>query len=306
MVFGMPGNNTNYFWNYDIATNSWSYPHDSVPAENNGVPYMKWIPLDIPGGPFNIRCKYGSDMAYLNGEIYVLKGTRTVEAYGYRVIAPFAWNETLDMNSFYGMGFRRVKNGGALASQGQTLYALKGGNTQQFWHYNFAADSWKRNTDIPLAASGRRVRVKMGAALAEADSTIFCLKGSNSYEFWEYRPVADTVPLVTEPQPNREGVMAQVTGLDQTKPWLTAYPNPARLGLNIGYNVTSPAATRLRVYDAAGKVVTSLWDGARSRGQYVTHWSGLAANGRQVPAGIYFVKLESGDTRLTQKVIIQR
>jgi len=29
-------------------------------------------------------------------------------------------------------------------------------------------------------------------------------------------------------------------------------------------------------------------------------------NGKQVPAGIYFVKLESGDTRLTQKLIIQR
>jgi hypothetical protein len=112
--------------------------------------------LDIPGGPFGIRCKYGSDMAYLNGRIYVLKGSNTVEAYGFSHIAN-AWNETLDMNSFYGMGFRRVKNGGALTNQGQTLFALKGGNTQQFWHYNFASDSWKQNTDIPLAATGMSV-----------------------------------------------------------------------------------------------------------------------------------------------------
>jgi hypothetical protein len=304
-VYGMPGNGTNYFWQYDIAANAWSYPHDSVYSQSNGVPYWKYIPLDIPGGPFGIRCKYGSDMAYLNGEVYVLKGTRTVEAYGFSHIAN-AWNETLDMNSFYGMGFRRVKNGGALASQGQTLFALKGGNTQQFWHYNFASDSWKLNSDIPLAASGRRVRVRVGAALAGADSTIFCLKGSSSYEFWEYRPVADTVPLMTELQPNREGVMAQVTGLDLSKPWLTAYPNPARLGLNISYNITSTATTHLRIYDAAGKVVANLMDAARPHGQYVTYWSGLAANGKQVPAGIYFVKLESGDTRLTQKLIIQR
>jgi flagellar hook assembly protein FlgD len=100
--------------------------------------------------------------------------------------------------------------------------------------------------------------------------------------------------------------MAEVTGLDLSKPWLTAYPNPTRLGLNISYNITGTAPTRLRVYDATGKVVTSLWDATRSRGQYVTRWSGLAANGRQVPAGIYFIKLESGDTRLTQKLVIQR
>jgi hypothetical protein len=204
------------------------------------------------------------------------------------------------------MGFRRVKNGGSLTNQGQTLFALKGGNTQQFWHYNFASDSWKRNTDIPLAASGRRVKPKLGAALAGAESTIFCLKGSSSYEFWEYCPGVDTVPVFAEPQPEREGVMAGVVGLDLSTPWLAAYPNPARAGLNISYNITSAAPTRLRVYDAAGKVVTSLWDATRSRGQYVARWSGLATNGGQVPAGIYFVKLESGDTRLTQKLIIQR
>jgi hypothetical protein len=304
-VYGMPGNGTNYFWRYDIARDSWFYPHDSVYAQNNGVPYYQYIPLDIPGGPFGIRCRYGSDMAYLNGKAYVLKGSNTVEAYGFSHILN-KWSDTLDMNTFYGYRNRRVKSGGALTGLGDQLYALKGGNTQQFWHYNFAADSWKPNTDIPLATSGRRVRIKRGAALTGADVTIFCLKGSSSYEFWEYGPGADTVPVFAEPQPGREGVMADVNGLDLSKPWLTAYPNPTRLGLNVSYNITNAAPTRLRVYDAAGKVVTNLWDATRSRGQYVTHWSGLAANGREVPAGIYFVKLESGDTRLTQKLIIQR
>ena len=304
-VYGMPGNGTNNFWRYDIAKDSWFYPHDSVYAQNNGVPYWQLVPLDIPGGPFGIRCRYGSDMTCLNGKVYVLKGSNTVEAYGFSHILN-AWSETLNMNSFYGMGYLRVKNGGSLVANGSYLFALKGGNTQQFWHYNFASDSWKRNTDIPLAASGRRVKPKLGSAMASSGLTIFCLKGSDSYEFWEYGPGADTVPMFTETQPDREGVMAEVKGLDLSKPWLTAYPNPARVDLNISYNITKTASTRLRVYDAAGEVVTNLWNATRSRGQYVAHWSGLAANGRQVPAGVYFVKLESGDTRLTQKLIIQR
>jgi len=305
-VYGMPGNGTNYFWRYDIAKDSWYYPHDSVYTQFQGRPYWQYIPLDIPAGPDGKRCRYGSDMASLNGNIYVLKGSNTVEAYGFSPILN-TWFDTLDMNSFYGMyPMRRVKRGGALAALGNELYALKGGNTQQFWHYNFAADSWKRSADIPFAASGRRYKVKQGAVLAAAESTIFCLKGSNSVEFWEYCPAADTFPLIGESQPEREGVMAGVEGLDLSRPWLTAYPNPTRLGLNISYNIVSAAPTRLRVYDASGKVVTNLWDAARSRGQYVTRWNGLAANGRQVPAGVYFVKLESGDTRLTQKLIIQR
>jgi len=210
------------------------------------------------------------------------------------------------MNSFYGMGYRRVKNGGSMVANGGQLYALKGGNTQQFWHYDFVSDSWKQNTDIPRASSGRRIKVKYGSAMASSGPTIFCLKGSNSYELWEYAPGADTMPLMKNPQPDREGVMAEVTGLDLSRPWLTAYPNPTRVGLNISYNITSAAPTRLRVYDATGQVVTSLWNATRSRGNYVARWNGLAANGRQVPAGIYFVKLESGDTRLTQKLVIQR
>ena len=304
-VYGIPGNATNYFWRYDIASDSWFYPHDSVYAEWQGRPYYQYIPLDIPTGPLRRRCNYGSDLAYLNGVLYVLKASNTVEAYGFSHILN-AWTETLDMNSFYGMGYRRAKNGASLVANGDGLYALKGGNTQQFWRYNFVSDSWKRMTDIPRATSGRRIKVKYGSAMASSGPTIFCLKGSNSYELWEYGPGADTMPMLAGPQPEREGVMAEVTGLDLSKPWLTAYPNPTRLGLNISYNITGTAPTRLRVYDATGKVVTSLWDATRSRGQYVTRWSGLAANGRQVPAGIYFIKLESGDTRLTQKLVIQR
>jgi len=305
-VYGMPGNGTLYFGRYDIAKDSWYYPHDSVYVQNNGVWYWKYIPLDIPGGAYGIRCRYGSDMTYLNGVVYVMKGTNTVEVFGFSPLRN-AWSETLDMNSFYGLYPRkRVKNGGALCDLGDKLYALKGGNTQQFWHYNFAADSWKRSTDIPLAAGGRRVRPKMGAALAEAESTIFCLKSSSSYEFWEYWPAADSAPVLTAAQPEREGVMAEVNGLDLSKPWLTAYPNPTHLGLSISYNIIGAAPTRLRVYDVTGEVVANLWDATRSRGQYVTHWNGLAANGRQVPAGIYFLKLESGDTRLTQKLVVQR
>ena len=94
--------------------------------------------------------------------------------------------------------------------------------------------------------------------------------------------------------------------LDMSRPWLVAYPNPARIGLTISYNLTATAPTRLRIYDAAGKLVVNLRDAAQPRGRYTQRWSGMTANGKRVPAGVYFLKLQSGETRLTQKLIIQR
>jgi hypothetical protein len=304
-VFAIPGGGTNYIWYYDIALDSWTYPHDSLVVNGRVV----WPPYDIPYGPNGVRCKYGSDLAYLNGKLYLLKGTRTFEAYGFTPGLPAVWNpwtDTLDPVPFLGARRRAVKAGGSLVANGDRLYALKGGNTQEFWRYRPDQDSWRQLTDIPRALSGRKVKVKRGSGMVSVDSTIFCLKGSISYEFWEYKPGADTVPYFFGILPDREGVMADKGALDQSQPWLVAYPNPTRVGLTISYNITGTAPTRLRIYDAAGKLVANLWDATRPRGRYVAHWNALAAGGGRVAAGVYFVKLESGGSRLTQKFIVQR
>jgi hypothetical protein len=303
-VYGIPGNRTNHFWRYDIALDSWTYPHDSVMVQYGGYQYWRWEPLDVPYGDLGRRCKYGSDLTYTNGKLYLIKGSNTGESYAFTPSVN-GWTDTLDQNSLIRDTRRKVKMGGSIVAFGSRLYVLKGGNTQEFFSWHPADRLWHRCTDIPLALEGRRRKVKRGSAMAATDSAIFCLKGSGTYELWEYRPGADSIPPLLGSQPEREGVMAEQSKLDLSQPWLVAYPNPTRVGLNISYNITSTAPTRLRVYDAAGKVVTDLWNATRSRGQYVTHWSGLAANGRQVPAGIYFVKLESGDSRLTQKFVVQ-
>ncbi len=303
-VFVIPGSGTNYIWYYDIAGDSWTYPHDTLTQA--GVMY--WPPYDVPYGQYGTRCKFGSDLAYLNGKLYVLKGSGTLEAYGFTPGLPPSddpWRDTLDQVTFKGPRYRNVKAGGSLVGNGDRLYALKGGNTQEFWRYRVDKDTWHQLTDIPLALSGKRVKVKRGSGMASVDSTIYCLKGSTSYEFWQYKPGADTVPWFLGDRPDREGVMADKVMLDLSRPWLVAYPNPTRIGLTISYNLTATAPTRLRVYDAAGKLIANLWDAARPRGRYVAHWNALAADGGSVASGVYFVKLESGDSRLTQKFIVQ-
>jgi len=286
-VFCIPGNNSLDFLRYDIASDTWSFAPD--------------VPMD----PLRrIKCKYGSDLTYgTTDRVYVLKASNTVEAYGYDPVTN-AWLDTLDRVSFLGPTMRTAKAGASMTWANNGLYALKGGNRQEFWAYSVAYDSWTRMSDIPIAPTGRRIKPKRGSALAAAESTIYCLKGSYGFEFWEYLAAGDSYQTMAQ-QFERQGVMASSGPLDRSKPFLSAFPNPTRSGLIIDYSITSPARTRVRVYDAAGKLVANLADAPRLRGRYTLRWSGLGPRNERPAAGVYFVQLESGDVRLARKFVIQ-
>ena len=291
-VYCIPGNNTRFLWRYDIAGDSWQNTKHDVPID--------------PVGRYR-RCKHGSDITYGAGLLYLLKGSNTLECYAYNPLAEsahLAWVDTLDQVSLFGPTRRKVKAGGSMTYHDSTLYVLKGGNTQEFWSYRIDGDTWRQRTDIPIALSGRRRKVKRGSSLAAGDTTLYCLKGSYVYEFWEYKPSGDTtIAPAARPVP-REGVMGAVEALDRQE--LIAYPNPTRSGLTIRYSIVSPAATSVRIYDTAGKLVRTLYDAPALAGSHALRWDGLSNWRRRVAAGVYFVQLESGTTRLTRKLIIQR
>jgi hypothetical protein len=106
-------------------------------------------------------------------------------------------------------------------------------------------------------------------------------------------------------RPGRDGIMAGVQ-FDLGRAWLTAAPNPTRAGLYVSYNLPTAGRTSVRVYDAAGKVVASLHEGAQLRGRHNLTWSGLARDGRSLASGVYFLTLEGPGTRVAEKLVIQR
>ncbi len=294
-VYLMPGNGTNYLWRYDIQRDSWN-----TIVGGSGV-------LDIPSDPLRRRTvRVAGDLAYDGDSIlYVMKGSNTTEFYGLDLRLN-VWSESLDQTTLIGPTNRRVKAGGAMAYHNGYLYALKGGNTLEFWRYDFAGDSWFRRTDIPYSPTGPRVKVKRGAALAAAETTLFCLKGSYGYEFWEYKPAGDTASgFRFSGRPEREGVQAG-SAEDLTQPWLTVRPNPTRAGIVLSYNLPSPANVRVRIHDAAGRLVTSLVDGPRLSGRHHVSWDGRGRDRQAVAAGVYFAVFEFGDVRLSRKLVIER
>jgi len=76
-------------------------------------------------------------------------------------------------------------------------------------------------------------------------------------------------------------------------------PRPSVFGRSvaIGYALPKAAEVSLSVYDATGKLVRELHRGNAAAGEYRLAWDGRDGQGRTVPAGAYFCRLEAGEHR---------
>jgi hypothetical protein len=85
---------------------------------------------------------------------------------------------------------------------------------------------------------------------------------------------------------------------------MTLHPNPFMRSMSISYQVASQGNISLRVYDAAGRLISTLADGSREPGYYTVNWHGLDDQGRKVPAGVYFIKFSAENYQHVQKTVL--
>ncbi|RJP77282.1 MAG: T9SS C-terminal target domain-containing protein [Candidatus Zixiibacteriota bacterium] len=106
---------------------------------------------------------------------------------------------------------------------------------------------------------------------------------------------ADGWALTGEPFPGEQPQAALIpSGLT-----LTAFPNPFNPETALGFRLSAPGHVSLKVYDTAGRGVTTLVDSWREAGE---HQATFDASG--LPSGIYFARLEAGEFSATQKLIL--
>ncbi len=94
---------------------------------------------------------------------------------------------------------------------------------------------------------------------------------------------------------------------DPTAPGTTLlranYPNPFRAGTRIQFALARGSEVRLTVFDVQGRKVKSLVRGWLNEGEYDRPWDGTADNGRDMPPGVYFYRLDTGDYTATRRMI---
>lgn len=87
---------------------------------------------------------------------------------------------------------------------------------------------------------------------------------------------------------------------------LHVYPSVSAKGITINCAPLTAAHLELRIYDAAGRCVKTLYRGKSPAGDLDFEWRGSDDMGRNVPAGVYFVRLDADAQRQVVKAVLLR
>ncbi len=108
------------------------------------------------------------------------------------------------------------------------------------------------------------------------------------------------------PRIEGEGQLGSQFALPLRPELMPCSPNPFVGGTKVTFSLPCAGNISLAVYDVSGRLVRPLLSGPNSQGRHSAYWDGATADGRQVGAGVYFVKLRTDGEDLTRKVVLTR
>jgi|GEM_PF-5047629 len=109
---------------------------------------------------------------------------------------------------------------------------------------------------------------------------------------WEYE---ETVVFPSPVNDQEMPVMATLAN---------AYPNPFNPSTQLAFELTESGPVRLGIYDATGRLITTLVDEHRADGHHEVTWNGRDNSGRLSPAGVYLYRLEHGSFSETKRMTL--
>ena len=107
----------------------------------------------------------------------------------------------------------------------------------------------------------------------------------------------------------RAGIGHESGGEDQGRRLGAAAPNPFRPLTEVALDVPAfqtPAQVTVRVYDVAGRLARELYQGPLAGGTHHFRWDGRDAAGRQLAAGVYFLRAQGPAFEAAEKLVLVR
>ncbi len=84
------------------------------------------------------------------------------------------------------------------------------------------------------------------------------------------------------------------------------YPNPFNPSTNIQFDLPEQEEVNLIIYDILGNRVRELFNESLPAGNHTVTWDGLDQHGVQVSSGLYFYVIQTPDTRMVGRMILQK
>ena len=335
-VYATRGNSTLEFWRYDIESDSWTQLDDVPVVTRKKVKAGTGLTFAVKGESSFVYCLKASNTPefycyyvegntwlgradaplglsakkYDKGSCLTIDGRRTTyalkgkynEFYAYDVERD-SWTTLSPLPLYNSTGKKKKAGDGAcIAFYPGSVWCLKGGNTQEFWCYDVATDSWYEIEAIPREAN--RKKVKSGGALCYAFGHVYALKGNNTLEFWRYTPGSGIEAAGSERRAG--GVAARDLTPRYALALYQSMPSPFRSQTCIRYSLPRAGRVFIPVYDVSGRQVRTLVDRYQGPGVYTVTWDGRDARGRDVAEGVYFCALNFGNDALRRKLLFLR
>lgn len=138
------------------------------------------------------------------------------------------------------------------------------------------------------------------------DTRIYCWDlGPDTYDpealpwpKWRCHPDNDATVPALDP--------AGLPGTIAVEPALRVWPNPLRETTSISFRLDAPGPVRLTLHDALGREVRRIEAAAPGAADGSILWDGHDDQGRAVPRGLYLMRLSSGQTSRTARVLVLR
>jgi hypothetical protein len=280
-VYCLKGSKTFEFYAYSLTNNTWSPRHI------------------LPGGYRGKPMGAGSAITYdpYSGKIYAVKGVEN-EFFAYDIVTD-TWTMLAAMPLFGVSGSKRAKDGASLAADGSgQIYAFKGNNSQEFMIYHITEGWWEQIEPLPLGPNMRKVKQGGSLAYAPFNQKIYATKGNRTRELWVFDPNAfifantPTAPMSS----NTNEVKSELADITQFK--ITPNPNPGRFTIN--YKLSKINSIKCCLYNVLGNLVLEQTTPA-------TNKSGtIKIDAKEIPTGIYILRLQSGNNQFIGKILIQK
>jgi hypothetical protein len=84
------------------------------------------------------------------------------------------------------------------------------------------------------------------------------------------------------------------------------FPNPSNPMTSISFDMKEKGLVTLKIYNVAGQLVRTLFDGTKDAGFYSITWDGKNNRGAKVGSGIYLYKMETKGFIATKKMVVLR
>jgi hypothetical protein len=116
-----------------------------------------------------------------------------------------------------------------------------------------------------------------------------------------YSIIATRSPVTTGVQKNSASeLVPRELVLDQN------YPNPFNPSTNVQYGLPETEHVRIMIFSLLGQEIAELANSVQSPGTHHTVWNGKDRQGKDVPSGIYLIRLQAGSNQLVKKAMLLR